>query len=76
MLRKAFLMPNFSKRIWITGEAELVVQEPFEEIEQAESSASLMPTNTVLPSALSASLAGAVRITCLAPATRCAEAFS
>src|SRR3989344_8746880 len=68
VFKNAFLTPIVSERICKSGEAELVVQEPFEDIEQVLRSSSLTPISTVFASSVSSSFAGAVITTLLAPA--------
>ena len=60
----------------MTGWAEFVVHEPFEEIKQVLSSSSFTPIKTVFPFSPSSSFAGAEIRTLLAPAVKCTLAFS
>ena len=77
LFKIAFSMPIVSAITAITGETALVVQEALEVKTVDEASPSFMPTKMVFPLEVpSKSLAGAVKITRFAPASKCALAFS
>src|SRR3989344_1474358 len=70
---KAFLTPQLAMTIAMTGATQLVVQEALSTISSPRYSLSLTPRTKVL---VSESLEGAEMITFLAPAVKCAPAFS